>query len=240
MEKKCNKCNNILHVSNFSKNCRKKDGYDIYCKNCSIERLKYYRLKEKVISKFKICNNCKIEQSYKNFHKNNASKDGLRHICKNCRRNINKEWNKLNKEKIKIYNTEYRLNNKTNLKIYWNNYIKNRKRKDILFKLRFNITSLIKESFKNKGFLKNTKAITILGCSWESFKNHLENNEFGFKVGDKELDLDHIIPISDAKSEDELIKLSHYSNFQLLPSYYNRYVKKTKEFNREELIEYLK
>lgn len=190
MEKKCSKCNNILHIANFSKNCRKKDDYDIYCKN--------------------------------------------------CRRNINKEWNKLNKEKIKIYNTEYRLNNKTNLKIYWNNYIKNRKRKDILFKLRFNITSLIKESFKNKGFLKNTKAITILGCSWESFKNHLENNEFGFKVGDKELDLDHIIPISDAKSEDELIKLSHYSNFQLLPSYYNRYVKKTKEFNREELIEYLK
>jgi len=41
-------------------------------------------------------------------------------------------------------------------------------------------------------------------------------------------DIDHIIPTSTAKSEDELIKLNHYTNIQPLCSYTNRFIKKNK------------
>lgn len=41
-------------------------------------------------------------------------------------------------------------------------------------------------------------------------------------------DIDHIIPISLAKNENELIKLFHYQNLQPLDSFINRYVKKDK------------
>ena len=39
-------------------------------------------------------------------------------------------------------------------------------------------------------------------------------------------DIDHIIPLSSAKSEEEIIKLCFYTNLQPLCSYTNRYIKR--------------
>jgi hypothetical protein len=38
-------------------------------------------------------------------------------------------------------------------------------------------------------------------------------------------DIDHIIPLSTAKTEEEILKLNHYTNLQPLCSYTNRYIK---------------
>jgi hypothetical protein len=49
-------------------------------------------------------------------------------------------------------------------------------------------------------------------------------------------DLDHIIPLSSAKTEEEILKLNHYTNFQPLCSYTNRYIKRSKlDFTMEAL-----
>lgn len=82
---------------------------------------------------------------------------------------------------------------------------------------------------------KNNKTEIILGCSFEEFKLYLEskfedwmnwenrglyNGEFNYGW-----DIDHIIPLSIAKSEEELIKLNHYTNLQPLCSKINRDIK---------------
>jgi hypothetical protein len=41
-------------------------------------------------------------------------------------------------------------------------------------------------------------------------------------------DIDHIIPISSAKTEEDLIRLNHYTNLRPLCSYTNRWVKRAK------------
>ena len=41
-------------------------------------------------------------------------------------------------------------------------------------------------------------------------------------------DIDHIIPISSAKNENDIIRLNHYSNLQPLCSKINRDIKKDK------------
>jgi hypothetical protein len=41
-------------------------------------------------------------------------------------------------------------------------------------------------------------------------------------------DVDHIIPLSSVKTEEELIKLNHYTNLQPLCSKINRYIKRVK------------
>lgn len=94
------------------------------------------------------------------------------------------------------------------------------------------IRGTIKNSFRSKKFTKKSRTFKILGCTWEEFRAHLEDNPYGFKVNQKGLDLDHIVPISSAKTEEEVIKLNHYTNFQLLPSDYNRGVKNAKIFSK--------
>ncbi|HMZ47140.1 MAG TPA: hypothetical protein PLU36_10075 [Chitinophagaceae bacterium] len=41
-------------------------------------------------------------------------------------------------------------------------------------------------------------------------------------------DIDHIIPLSSAVNETDIIKLNHYTNLRPLCSYVNRYVKRDK------------
>jgi hypothetical protein len=99
---------------------------------------------------------------------------------------------------------------------------------------------VIQQSFIRKNFPKKSRTYELLGCTWEEFKKHLEDNPYGFTIYQKGLDLDHIVPISSAKDEMEVEYLNRYTNFQLLPSKYNRNIKKTKPFNKEGFEEWLK
>lgn len=92
---------------------------------------------------------------------------------------------------------------------------------------------VVQQSYLRKNFSKKSRTSELLKCDWDTFKRHLENNPYGFKITDKNLDLDHIIPTSSANSEDDIIRLNYYTNFQLLPSVYNRNIKKNKPFDRD-------
>lgn len=56
--------------------------------------------------------------------------------------------------------------------------------------------------------------------SWENY-GKIEFDQFN--IG---WDIDHIIPISTATTEDEVIKLNYFTNLKPLCSYTNRYIKK--------------
>ena len=90
-----------------------------------------------------------------------------------------------------------------------------------------------------KGFTKKSRTYKLLGCNWVTFKNYLENNPYGFTINCNNLDLDHIVPTSSAKTEEELIELSHYTNFQLLPSKYNQNIKRNNNFNKDHFEKWL-
>ena len=136
------------------------------------------------------------------------------------------------KENNIIYQKEYRLNNKEKRKIYKKNRINN----DPLFKLSLSIRGLIYNSFYEKGLKKNSKTEQILGCTILEFKSYIESKlEMWMNWENKGLyngelnygwDIDHIIPLSSAKTEEELLKLNHYCNLQPLCSKINRDIKK--------------
>ena len=65
---------------------------------------------------------------------------------------------------------------------------------------------------------KKNKTFEIVGCEPNELKMYLEKQ---FVVGmswenRNEWHIDHIIPLSSAKTEDELYKLCHYTNLQPL------------------------
>lgn len=198
-----------------------------------------------------ICNTCEQEKETTEFYK-----QGSRYLfkCKTCyiiyyeskRYEKKKEYNKenrqiyleKNKESIKNWSKEYYKKNLIEIKIKTNNYRSNRLKNDQLFRLAYNLRSLILSSFKSKGYRKFSKTENILGCSFDEFKLHIESKFESWMTFENrgkyngELnygwDLDHIIPISSAKTEEDLIKLNHYTNFQPLCSKINRYIKKDK------------
>ena len=161
---------------------------------------------------------------------NNKSKI---HYRKNYEKNrkVDKEYYKNNQEKIKAYREKYK--NKRN------ELHSERIDTDSLYKLTCNIRGLIKQGFKKNKYMKISKTQEILGCSFDEFKLYLEskfeswmnwenmgNPKDGVYEMNKTWDLDHIIPISSAKTEDDVIKLNHYTNFQPLCSYVNRFIKR--------------
>lgn len=97
----------------------------------------------------------------------------------------------------------------------------------------------ISQSFIRESVPKGTKSRDLLGCSWEHLKGHLEDNPYGFTVGEEGLDIDHIVPTSSAKNREDVMLLSHYSNLQLLPSVYNRNIKRNKPFDEAHFSDWL-
>jgi hypothetical protein len=214
----------------------------------------------------KKCKKCNTEKELECFYKNSSYKKGLTAKCKDClkkesilRRKNNplkikqqdKERYERRKDKLKKYRQDnieyfkerdkkYYEKNKERKKERNKKYLKIKKETDPIFKIKCNIRSLIFESYKKKGYKKSTKTQKILGCSWAEFKKHLESNPYGFYVGQENIDLDHIKPISKSKNEKEMIGLNHYSNFQLIPSFYNRHVKRDNDFDINDFEDWLK
>ncbi len=143
-----------------------------------------------------------------------------------------------NREERLVKMSEYKKKNRDKMSAYQREYFNNRKKIDPLFKLQNNIRGLIRNSIINKGYRKNTKTFNILGCTYIEFKNHIESmfedwmtwDNYGKYNGSEKFgwDVDHIIPKSSATTEEELLKLNHFSNLQPLCSYINRDVKKNK------------
>lgn len=93
-------------------------------------------------------------------------------------------------------------------------YKRKRRNEDPKFRLIDNIRRLINLSFTNGGYSKNQKT----GCSYPQFWEHIQSKFINGMSWDNrgEWELDHIIPISSAQSEGEIILLNHYQNFQPL------------------------
>lgn len=212
--KKCTKCLIDRYSYDFSKDKSKKDGLYSSCNFCRKNYQKQFYIKNKEKENIRI----------KKYRDNNVG----------WYNEYIKEYRKNNKDKIK----EYRQNNKEKLNSNQNKYYKNKRKNDSLFVLSHSIRGLISNSFKYNNHIKNSKTQQILGCTFEEFKQYIESKfESWMNWDNKGLyngelnygwDIDHIIPLSSAKTEDDLMGLNHYTNLQPLCSKINRDIKRNK------------
>lgn len=91
-----------------------------------------------------------------------------------------------------------------------------RKKTDDLFAMKMRIVSATSHAFRRKYWDKGSKTASLLGCDWETLKNHIEGQfKDGISWDNKNMwHIDHIIPLASAKNADELSKLCHYTNLQ--------------------------
>jgi len=143
------------------------------------------------------------------------------------------EYTKNNKEFVYLKRKKYREENKEKLKEQYEKakekrkiYRNNRRKTDFLYCLKCRIRKNINVSIKKKGYTKKSSAYNILGCDYEFFKNYIES-QFTIGMNWNNIHLDHILPLAVAKTEDEVLKLNHYTNFQplLAKDNLNKYTK---------------
>lgn len=184
---------------------KKRKWYLNYCKECrKIKRKEYYK------------NNREKEIKYARKYQEN-NKEHLKQV--------NIEYRKNNKNKLIEYNKNWYKKNKIKRRKYDNELKKNKRKNDKIFNLKCKTRTIINTSFKRKKYTKKNKIQKILDCNYNFFINYLLKtfkNNYGYEWDGKEkVHIDHIIPLSTAKTEEDVIKLCHYTNLQLLKAHDN-------------------
>ena len=220
--KVCASCNIEKCIDEFSLTyVARKKGSSEKMSRCSIC---FKGVKSERLRKWRESNPEKVEKSRKKSYDKN----------KDYELEFHKQYVEKNKEKIKDYNKKFREENRE---------ILNEKRvkkynEDKLYRLSTTIRNSIKASFIKFGYTKQSKTYKILGITYEEFKLYLESkfedwmnwNNHGLYNGEFQYgwDIDHIIPVSSASSEEDIYRLNHYKNFQPLCSKTNRDIKRDK------------
>lgn len=197
----CSKCKEKKDICFFGVNKQTKSGFRSTCNDCrKIESRKYREI-----------NPDRRKETLKKYYKNNKESELLRF----------KTYREINPDKRKETVKKYYETNKTiinkkqiilNKKYYNNDYY--------YYKLKHLCRSRITNFLKIKNIIKKNKTFEIVGCSPQFLKEYLENkftddmtwDNYGFYGWH----IDHIIPLSSSKTEEEIYKLCHYSNLQPL------------------------
>jgi len=157
---------------------------------------------------------------YKNYRENN--KDSIRKRQKTWvtsnetkEKDRQRNWKKQNQEKI----LKWKEINSDKLKEYSRVYTKKRRQTDELFKLSSNLRNRLNIYLRSKKIKKNNSTFEIIGLHPEKLKDYLEKKFTEGMSWDKlgsEIHIDHIKPLSMAKTESEVYELCHYTNLQPL------------------------
>lgn len=244
----CKKCNILKETNMFHKDKSYKSGYRSTCIECREKSFKVINDNDLILkireSYLELCSFRKIANKF------GLSEATIANYCKDLillkpkkssehKDNVRKIWVEKNIDKDKEYRKEYGKkyyeNNKTNILIYQNNYKKKRRQIDPIYKFRYRMGIMLCGLFRYHGFKKKNKTTEILGCSFEEFKVYLESKfEPWMNWDNKGLyngkfsygwDVDHIIPLATAETEEDIIRLNHYTNLQPLCSKINRDIK---------------
>lgn len=174
----------------------------------------------------------------------NVKHDDHKAMCKGCYKQRAAEWAAKNPEKRKAIARKWDAENSEKRKMYvdaynhkdevkekrkqWRKenttaYLKNKRNADLLFAFKFSMRTKLNKIFARFGYTKRSKSNEIFGCDWNTLKNHIERQ---FKPGmtwdnRSEWHIDHIIPLASAKTEEDVIKLNHYTNLQPLWAHEN-------------------
>ena len=227
----CTKCLNEKEIFDFY---TKNDKPVSQCKECIKNNTKKYR---------DYLDKEKSKEYFKDYQENN--KDRLKEYKKQYylkNKEKVKERNKINYENNRVFynkkNSDRQKNNRDKRNSYLREYNLNKRNNDALFRLKNNLRTNIWSSIKRCGYKKSSKTYEILGCSYNEFIIYLESKfeswmtweNYGRYNGELYFgwDIDHIIPVKNAKSEQEIININHYTNLQPLCSKINRDIKKDK------------
>jgi hypothetical protein len=229
--KVCNKCNLELPISEFHIRDKDRGTYECKCRKCRYKsRIDYLKEYNSIPE-----NRNRVRENQRAYEKKKrleakiirdnlkAEKQRLIDIEIENKRIEKEQQDLIREEKKRMIayrkTDEYRIEQKKKDNERRKERFKFRFNNDPLFALKKRLRILVRGSFRKSGYT-NFKARTeeIVGISFNEFKLYMESKFVNGMNWDNrsEWHIDHIVPLSTAKSEQELIALSHYTNLQPL------------------------
>ena len=206
MESKvCSKCKQEKKVCEFGNSKSSKDGLLYCCKKCNNKRSVEYRKNnpEKVLE---ITRNWTAKNPEWVYNRHKKWRDENRELANEIKR----DWLNKNPEKRKQYRENYKQRKREQRK--------ERRNTDPIFNLTNRMRGRLRKYLIILNISKKNKTFEIVGCSPQFLKEHLEKQFIDGMTWENrsEWHIDHRIPLSSAKTEEELYKLCHYTNLQPL------------------------
>lgn len=208
--KKCTKCNETKSKSEFGNHKLTKDKLQCHCKLCiNLASSKHKATnpewsREHYISRQDHYKN-KSSERYANNREEIISKQSEYYFKnKEQRQEYYKSWVSRNKSELNLYNL-------------------NRKKDSPTLRLSCTLRSHISTYTKNVSGKKNKSTLDIVGFdSWEDFREYIQSqfsegmswDNYGIGANNSTWHIDHIIPISSAKTLEEVKKLNHHNNLR--------------------------
>lgn len=150
-------------------------------------------------------------------------------------KHVRDAWRNENRDKINEYVSK--RNKETGYASKWR---KKRKESDPLFHLRVNISTRLANGLRRKGYTKRAKRTTeLIGVDYKTLSEHLENQFTSGMSWENygEWHVDHIIPLSSAETEAEMLTLAYYKNLQ--PMWEDENLAKSDDYDPKDKEEYL-
>lgn len=244
----CSKCNEVKPLDELHYNVKNRKEiytgadpiYYAWCKECNKRRgQKWYNANAEKISQ-------------KRFDNQEFYKEKDRIYYQKVKDTVRKEYYEQNKERISEHNTEYwKENREDRLEVQRKrrakpeekrkiaDYVKKRRDENPLVALSHNIRVRVTEAFSRGNYLKRSKTQAYLGMSYPEVKEYLESlfDEDMTWENYGEWHVDHIIPLSSAETEAEMLALAYYKNLQPLWAVEN--LSKNDDYDPKDKEEYL-
>lgn len=227
MEKQCSKCNILKITTDFDAvpKGQSKDGYRGVCKDCrNLDRRNRNKKKSYTPSPTldkKYCWDCDSLKEIIDFNLNRTSKDGYHNRCKLCCSNANKKLYLAKPEQIKEKTLAYYKNNKDKVGVARRKRSAERRQTDPLYVFKRRMRHSIRTKLYNHNITTVDSINDILGISGLELKDYIESQiEPGKTIQD--YDIDHVVPLSFAKNEQQVKILNYYKNLKLMSPYDNR------------------
>lgn len=162
------------------------------------------------------CNECLEAFKAKRKLKQEEHKKELRRQWYQAHKEEISAKKKQNRESINEAKRKYEKTHRDQI----NQHISERKANDPVYKLKCQARNTIYQSFIRTGNVKQERCENLTGLPLDAFAEYLlktYQNNYGIPWDGKEaVHVDHIIPLATANSEEDVIRLCHYSNLQLL------------------------
>lgn len=232
--KACNKCGECKPATAEFWH-RKQDGVmglASRCKVCRVgESSQYYktnaeRIKEQV-SRYAEANKDRIQEKqrarqklYYMENKERIKAKNLAYVQANRMRvkENARRWYSKNSARVAETSKAWREKNAEKYREASNKREKERRASDPIFAIKKWARYTVAHALRRSGYAKESPAFHVVGCSATRLRQHIERQFLkGMNWENRDQwHIDHIIPLSTAKTEEDVIRLNHYTNLRPL------------------------